>query len=74
MTITKNMAFNEIEIMKKLHNPSIIHIHEIIDDKKDDHMYIVMQFLPKNSIEAYIDKQNLLNSKIPLETVRKWGR
>ena len=68
MTGTNMSAFNEIEIIKRLHNPNIIHIHEIIDDKKDDHMYIVMQFVEKCDMDAYIEKQN--GQLIPLETIR----
>jgi serine/threonine protein kinase len=56
MTGTQALAFNEIEIMKRMHHPHIIHIHEIIDDMADTHMYIIMQYLAKSSIDEYIEK------------------
>ena len=42
-------TFNEIDIMKKLHHPNIIHLHEVIDDQYEPNMYIIMQYLPKSS-------------------------
>jgi cyclin-dependent kinase len=44
------MAKNEINSMLRLHNPHIIHLHEVINDPEATNQYLVMEFLPKKSI------------------------
>ena len=33
---------NEIEIMLNLHNPYVIHLHEIIEDPAEKYIYIIL--------------------------------
>jgi len=64
-------TFNEIDIMKKLHHPNIIHLHEIIDDQHDPNMYLLMQFLPKNSIQEFLDD---IDNIVDEELLWNWSR
>jgi serine/threonine protein kinase len=51
------MVNNEINSMIRLHNPYIIHLHEVIDDPKAPQKYLVMEFLPKKSIQDFIEEK-----------------
>lgn len=44
MTFTTALdeVYKEIEIMKKLNNPNIIKIYEVIDDPKSEKLYVFM--------------------------------
>lgn len=43
-------VLNEVEVLKNLHHPNIVHLAEVIDDKADDKLYLVMQYLPGSSL------------------------
>ena len=41
-TTALDEVFREIDIMKKLTNPNIIRIYEVIDDPTSDNLYVIM--------------------------------
>lgn len=34
----------EIDILKELNHPNIIRLYEVIDDEKDDKLYLVLEY------------------------------
>ena len=38
----KNHLVNELESLKLLHHPNIVHLREVIDDHNDQEIYLVM--------------------------------
>ena len=40
------LLLNEVEVLKNLHHPNIVHLVEVIDDPGDGNLYLVMQYLP----------------------------
>jgi serine/threonine protein kinase len=43
-------VLNEVEVLKELHHPNIVHLREVIDDANDGNLYLVMQYLPGVSL------------------------
>ena len=57
----------EIEIMKALDHPNIIWLHEIIDDLKSNHIYLVTTWHSRGTIEDLVkSKNNNIYSKVGL--------
>ena len=48
-TVLDNIL-NEINIMKKLNHQNVVKLNEVLDNPGDDTIYIVMEFVGKNSI------------------------
>lgn len=49
--------------MKKLHHPNIVEIYEVINDEKDQFIYIVMEYLSGGSILSQQNSKGLLESQ-----------
>jgi serine/threonine protein kinase len=41
-----NHMINELEALKLLHHPNIVHLREVIDDHDEQDLYMIMQYLP----------------------------
>jgi len=76
---------NEIDIMLKLHNPHLIHIHKIIVHPEDDFVYIILKYYPNDTLKNYIEKtknrvpesQNFnetWRTLVPVSQIRRWAR
>ena len=65
---------NELHVLKKLHHPNIVQIKEIIDDGKNDSLYLVMQHLPGQNLQEKIDESQLINEPISRDYVKKVAR
>ena len=41
------LLLNELEVLgkTKIHHPNIVQLREVIEDKDDPHLYLVMQYL-----------------------------
>ena len=37
-------VIEELKLLKRLEHPNIIKLHEIIDDQKNDHIYLVSEW------------------------------
>ena len=48
----------ELKILERLEHPNIIWLHEIIDDPKRDHLYLVTEFHSRGSIGDQVIKMN----------------
>lgn len=51
----------ELKILERLEHPNIIWLHEIIDDPKRDHIYLITEFHSRGSIGDIIQKLNKPN-------------
>ena len=76
---TDSHIVKEIDIMLKLHNPHLLHIHDLIVDAETKEIYLIMH-LGKESMQDVIDKTNtqLVNGRswqdeISAEKVRRWA-
>lgn len=65
---------NELHVLKKLHHPNIVQIKEIIDDGKNDSLYLVMQHLPGQNLQEKIDESQFINEPISRDYVKKVAR
>ena len=45
----------EIDIMLKLHNPHLIHIHEVIIHPKEDYVYVILHYYSGGSLKNFIE-------------------
>lgn len=43
-------VLNEINIIKKMSHPSIVRLHEVIEDQKGDRVHLVMDYVRKGSV------------------------
>ena len=48
----------ELKVLSRLDHPNIIYLHEIIDDQKKDHIYLVTQWLTKGTLGDLVVKKN----------------
>lgn len=48
----------ELKVLERLEHPNIIWLHEIIDDPKRDHIYLVTEYHSKGSLGDQILKLN----------------
>lgn len=46
-------AMREIDILRELNSPYIIQIHEVIDDDKEDKLYLVLDYAHRGQIMDY---------------------
>jgi len=42
---------NEIEVLKDLHHPNIVHLCEVVDDPFYPQLYLVFKFLPGSTLQ-----------------------
>lgn len=61
----------ELHALKKLQHPNIIQLHEIIDDPKEDRVYLVMDVLDGGTIE---DKVKVSAGGLLTKEMWKWSR
>jgi [calcium/calmodulin-dependent protein kinase] kinase len=47
----------EIDILKDLNHPNIIGLHEVIDDEKEDKLYLVLDYAERGQIMDYDNKE-----------------
>jgi serine/threonine protein kinase len=45
-----NHLVNELEALKILSHPNIVHLREVINDHDDNNIYMVMQYLPGKNL------------------------
>ena len=48
----------EIEVLKKLRHPNIVHLYSVIETK--DKIYLIMQYIPRKDIFDYIIKKKVI--------------
>ena len=48
----------ELKVLQKLEHPNIIWLHEIIDDRNKDNMYLVTQWLTQGTLGDLVAKKN----------------
>ena len=48
----------ELRVLSRLEHPNIIYLHEIIDDQKKDHIYLVTQWLTNGTLGDLVAKKN----------------
>jgi serine/threonine-protein kinase len=65
----KERFFSEAEIAGKLSHPAIVTIHDVGDD--NDLTYMAMEYLEGQSLEAFIEKKNLLPFRTVLDIVKE---
>ena len=49
-TFGKSQIAKEIAVMKKLQHKNIVKLSEVINDKNDNNIYLVMEYLQKGAI------------------------
>ena len=52
-------VLDELLVLQRLEHPNIIWLHEIIDDKKKDHIYLVTEYHSKGSLGDIIKEKNV---------------
>ena len=52
-------VLEELEVLKRLQHPNIIYLHEIIDDKKKEEIYLVTEFHSRGSLGDLMREKNL---------------
>ena len=57
--------------MKKLNHPNIIRLHEIIDDPKEQNIYMIMDLIPGGTIDSHLTKTK---NGLPHDKLWKWAR
>lgn len=64
---------NELEVLgkTKIHHPNIVQLREVIEDKDDAKMYLVMQYLKGKSIQTLLDQAS---ERIEAKVYWKWAR
>jgi len=69
----KNKSFNmfqqEIAIMKKIDSPNLVRLHEVIDDKSSDKMYLIIDYMDLGYLGSsqHRASQMIRTNCIPLE-------
>ena len=53
----------ELKVLSRLDHPNIIYLHEIIDDQKKDHIYLVTQWLTTGTLGDLVVKKNKVFEK-----------
>jgi serine/threonine protein kinase len=48
----------ELKLLKRLKHPNVIWLHEIIDDQKKDHIYLVTEWLKKGTLGDLVAQKN----------------
>lgn len=61
----------EVEVLRKLHHPNIIKVEEIVFDKKDGTLCIIMEQAKKNIAEVIEDKRKI-GASFDEETIRMY--
>jgi serine/threonine protein kinase len=51
-------VIEELKLLKRLEHPNIIWLHEIIDDQKKDHIYLVTEWLQKGTLGDLVTQKN----------------
>ena len=65
----------EIAVMKKIHHPHCVQLYEVIDDPKDEKLYLVMELLTGGEVAASLDLTPQLAACLPPATLRPpWPR
>jgi calcium/calmodulin-dependent protein kinase kinase 2 len=64
---------NELEVLgkTKIHHPNIVQLREVIEDNNDRSLYLVMQYLKGQSLQAILDKEM---GPIETKVAWKWAR
>jgi [calcium/calmodulin-dependent protein kinase] kinase len=57
-TTALDEVYSEIEIMKKIENPNIIKLYEVIDDPTTDKLYLVMPVADYGECLTWSDEKN----------------
>jgi len=57
----KIRLYREIEVLKKLRHPNIVHLYSVIET--DDKIYLIMQYIPGKELFDYIVKKKKLSEK-----------
>ena len=48
----------ELKVLERLEHPNIIWLHEIIDDPKRDHIYLITEFHSKGTLKDLVVELN----------------
>jgi serine/threonine protein kinase len=48
----------ELKVLAKLEHPNIIWLHEVIDDSRKDHIYLVTEWLLRGTLGNLVDEVN----------------
>ena len=51
-------VIEELKVLQRLQHPNILYLHEIIDDPKKDHIYLITQYHSKGSLADLLQKAN----------------
>lgn len=75
MTFTTGLdeVYKEIEIMKKLNNPNMIKIYEVIDDPNSEKLYVIMPVADYGDCIEW-DEQNFMfkpNHRLQAKNINK---
>lgn len=61
----------EIEALKTVKHPNVLHIHEIIDDERENKIFLITDYLPEGTLE---DKIATFETGIPTAQLKAWAR
>ncbi|WP_298618972.1 serine/threonine-protein kinase [uncultured Zoogloea sp.] len=71
-TLYHHMLLNEASLAGKLQHPHIIQIHDAVIDERD--AYVVMEYVPGGTLEAFTQPDHLLPSERLVEIIFKCTR
>ena len=54
----------EIAIMKKLHHPNIVKLHEVIDDEENDNLFLVLDWVERGAVMKGVSVQDPLSEDL----------
>ena len=66
-------VIEELKLLKRLEHPNIIWLHEIIDDQKKDHIYLVTEWLQKGTLGDLVAVKNRVFES-PNKAAKEEGR
>ena len=84
MTLMDNHKLKEIDVMLNLHNPHLVHLHEVIEDPEAQFLYLILHFYQNGDLQKIIDNANKLaapaenrmvtyRSQVSFEQIRQWS-
>jgi hypothetical protein len=51
--------------MLNLHNPHLVHLHEVIEDPEDQFLYLILHYYQNGDLQKVIDNANKISATRP---------
>ena len=64
-----DQVLQEVAIMKKLDHPTLVKLHEIIDDSESDQLFLVMEYAAQGTVQTLLENGGLFTEERAAEAV-----